>query len=1021
MTLPTGTLIFLFTDIEGSTRLWDECPQEMQIALTRHDLLVREAINSTGGTVFKAVGDAFCAVFLDAPAALAATLAAQRALKNEVWDTPRPIRVRMAVHSGTAELRDGDYYGGTLNRVARVLSIAHGGQTLVSAAAYELARDALPLGSILKDLGLYRLKDLSRPEQIFQMIHPDLTDAFRPLRSLDNAPNNLPQQFSSFVGREKEIAEVKRLISAGTRLLTLTGTGGCGKSRLVLQVAADLLDSYQNGAWLVELASLVDPSLVPQAVASVLSVREDEKSASVQEILVEYLKQKSLLLILDNCEHLLDACATLVNVLLRSCPGITVLLTSRTALGITGESIYRVPSLTTPDAKNLPSLESLNQYEAVRLFIERALLSQPGFAITNANAPALAAVCQRLDGIPLAIELAAARIRALSIEDINQRLDNCFRLLTSGSRTALPRQQTLRALIDWSYDLLSEQEKVLLTRLSVFAGGWTPDAVEAICADSNRSRSDGEPTSIEDWEVIDLLTSLVDKSLVTFYEYEGTTRYSLLETVRQYSREKLDASGKAHIINAAHCGYFRAFAQEAEIGLKGPDQVRDMGRLVAEDANMRTALSWGGSIQSEDAILLAAALRTYWLFRGWGQHRGGTALFAYSSEGMNWLSQALAWSANASDRTRARVLRAAGDLYGTNSETGARALLEEGLHLARRVGDVALTVSMLISLGTNLKSVDAYTSRTHLEEALRTAETANDYALASDALYELCTLSLMENDGETALFYADRGFEYGQVAGHLRGMAITRLGGTQAAAVLGDLEGAQRRGQQSLEIWEVIGEVLSISFALFLLANIAYRRGDWHDARRWKAREVTLWREIPGQSDRWGNAMFWLANYTRDCGEIEESASLFRELRAAAQSWGSANTVAWCDVGTGNAELLMGNYHSAQGLYASALTHFRRSGDTSAVAHILERVAFLKTAAGRYIDAVHLLGNASALRTLTNHPVSLDDRREYYDSLVTRLEEEIGGEMFRAEIVFGETLQPEEVQALVTSNEGIRK
>lgn len=481
MILPTGTVTFLFTDIEGSSKLWDAHPEQMQATVARHDQILREAIAGHNGITFKTVGDAFCVSFSVAADALDTALRAQRALFAEPWPEDVGIRVRMALHTGTADERDGDYFGPALNRVARLLAAGHGGQTLVSQTVRDLTLDTLPPDAALRDLGAKRLRDLQRPEQVFQLLHPDLPSEFAPLRTLDVLPNNLPRQVTSFVGREREIAEVRRLLGT-TRLLTLTGSGGAGKTRLSLQVAADLLDEYADGVWLTELASLSGPALVPQSVASALGVREEPGRALV-ETLTDWLKSRTLLLLLDNCEHLLTACAQLADTLLKACPNLHILASSREGLGIAGETTYRIPSLSLPDAKEAATPESLSQYESVRLFIERAVAASPSFQVTNQNAPAVAQLCVRLDGIPLAIELAAARIRALSVDQIAQRLNDRFRLLTGGSRTALPRQQTLRALIDWSYDLLSDEEKTLLRRLSVFAGGWTLEAAEAVCAD----------------------------------------------------------------------------------------------------------------------------------------------------------------------------------------------------------------------------------------------------------------------------------------------------------------------------------------------------------------------------------------------------------------------------------------------------------------------------------------------------------------------------------------------------------
>lgn len=493
---------FLFTDIEGSTKLWEERPDAMRAALARHDAILRKAIEAHHGRVVKQVGDSFHAVFTGAGDALNAVIEAQQNLMAEDWGAAGPIKVRMALHTGEAEERDGDFFGAALNRCSRMLNAGHGGQTLVSTTAHELLKDTVPPGVSLKDLGEHRLKDLIRQEHIYQVCHPEVPAEFPPLRSLASFAHNLPTQVTSFVGREKEIGEIKELLKSN-RLLTLAGAGGVGKTRLSLQVGADLLDDFPDGVWQVELAALSNPGLVPQSVASALGFREEPKR-TLTETLVDGLRSKKLLLILDNCEHLVEPCAQLADALLKACPGVRIMTTSREALRVAGEVQWRVPSLTAPDPTKLPRVEALTQFESVRLFVDRANAVTPGFAITNQNGPAVAQICWRLDGIPLAIELAAARVKMLSPGQIAERLNDRFNLLTGGSRAALPRQQTLQAAIEWSYDLLSEDEKKLFDRLSVFAGGFDLEAAEEVCS--------GE--GLDKKEVFDLLTHLVEKSLV---------------------------------------------------------------------------------------------------------------------------------------------------------------------------------------------------------------------------------------------------------------------------------------------------------------------------------------------------------------------------------------------------------------------------------------------------------------------------------------------------------------------------
>ena len=601
----TSMLTFLFTDIEGSTRLWDSQPDLMRTALARHDAIMRRAIGLGGGRVFKTVGDAFCAVFVNPSGAVDAALLAQLQLSTEPWATSDPIKVRMAVHTGEAECRDDDYFGPPLNRVARMLNLGHGGQTLLSQNTYALVQDETETTLTFKDLGEHRLKDLQRPEHIYQIVHPDLTESFKPLRSLDTLPNNLPQQVTSFVGRDRELREIKRIL-ANARLLTLTGAGGTGKTRLGLQAAVDLLDAGGDGSWLVELAAIFDPLLVPQTVANVLGIRE-EPGRALSDTLLDYLRTKRTLLMLDNCEHLLNAVAGLVDRIIRNCPHVQILATSREALSVSGERTYRVPSLTTPDPDRRYTRESLMEFESIKLFVDRAVMSQPTFELNNSTAGPIAQLCHRLDGIPMAIELAAARVRALPVERIAERLDDRFRLLTGGARTALPRQQTLRAMIDWSYDLLTTKEKTLLRRLSVFSGGWTLDSAERICS------SVGD--ALEDWEILDLLQSLVDKSLAVYDD--TTSRYRITETVRAYGREALDELHESYAIRSTHLDYFLQLGEKSEDQILGPKAMETLSILDDEQKNLRAAIEWGlDGGDSIQALRLANSLLQFFQMRG---------------------------------------------------------------------------------------------------------------------------------------------------------------------------------------------------------------------------------------------------------------------------------------------------------------------------------------------------------------------------------------------------------------------
>ena len=600
---PTGTVSFLFTDIVGSTRLWEKFPADMGAALARHDALIRSAVEAHAGMVFKTVGDSVCAAFRSPRESLEAAIDAQRALTAEDWKGIGSLTVRMGIHSGSAEFRDGDYFGGTLNRVSRVEGAAHGGQILLSRIAVELLEDERLDAISFKSLGNHRLRNLDRPEHLYQALAPGLADSFPPPRSMEALPNNLPVQTTSFVGREKELEDVKQTLK-NTRLLTLMGTGGTGKTRLALETGAQVIHDFRDGVWLVELALIAEGDRVVEAVAAAVGARE-EPDRQLHSTLVNFLRSKSVLLVLDNCEHVLSAASTLSAELLRFCPRLKILATSRHALGIGGEAIFRVPPLQVLDVhpddfRRKDFAECLSQYEAVKLFVARAVAVRSDFSITNANAPAVAEICSRLDGIPLAIELAAARVKLLNVEQIASRLDDRFRLLRGGRRDGLPHQQTLQTLIDWSHDLLSEEERIAFRRMGVFGGGRTLEALEKVCS------GDG----VEEFEMLDLLEQLVDKSLITVeLDLSENPRYTMIESVWHYSREKLEASGEAPAVRDRHLDYFLALAEEAAPHVEGPDQRSWLDRCESELFNFRFAAEWTiKSRKAEAGLRLIAAL-----------------------------------------------------------------------------------------------------------------------------------------------------------------------------------------------------------------------------------------------------------------------------------------------------------------------------------------------------------------------------------------------------------------------------
>lgn len=780
--LPSGTVTFLFSDIEGSTPLWEHEPGQMQIALEKHNAILHACITAFGGNVYKIIGDAFQAAFEFSSQAVRAAVEAQRGLAAAEWPTSMPLRVRMGLHAGYAIAEGADYQTThTLNRVARIMSAAHGGQILLSEAVMELIRDDLPEVVSLRDMGLHQLKGLTQLEHIFQVVVPELPAHFPPLNTLNVSANNLPSQLTSFIGREREVEEVKRLL-AGSRLLTLTGSGGCGKTRLSIQVAREVQSEYPNGVWLVELSSLADPALIPQSVADVLGLMKDGRRP-VMESLADFLRARTLLLVLDNCEHLLEGCAQLSETLLLACPTVRIMASSREDLGIAGESVYRVPSLEAPELGSLPALESLAQMGAVRLFVERAATARPGFSLNVQNAAAIAQICKRLDGIPLALELAAARLKVLSVEQIAARLDDRFRLLTGGSRTALPRQQTLRAMIDWSYSLLSEPERILFRRLAVFVSGWTLEAAEFICSGNG----------IESSDVLDLLTRLVDKSVVTVEELAGEARYRRLETIRQYSREKFLETDEVGTVRDRHLEYYLQFCETAEEHLQRRDNKTWTRRMEAEQDNLRSALDWGLVSNPDRTLRMVGSLRFFWSVGG------------HSVEGFQWTRRALerieelpppdgipgierqmvkakalaslAWLyVSQGDNEQARITaEKSAALYRTRADEGKRGLaftlivlaqanyflghlaeteaqLRESIALSRALGDTSteiFAISILVRVMAVLHGNYAE-AQTSAEEALRIARAAGFRYLASTLSYNLGLIASYRKDIEEA-------------------------------------------------------------------------------------------------------------------------------------------------------------------------------------------------------------------------------------------------------------------------------
>ena len=853
--LPSGTVTFLFTDIEGSTallqRLGDRRYAEV---LEEHRRLLRATFKERNGHEVDTQGDAFLVAFSRARDAVAAAVAAQRALTNHSLPDGASLRVRMGLHTGEPLSETEGYVGLDVHRAARICAAGHGGQILLSGTTRELVQSDLPEGTALRDLGPHHLKDLAQPQHLFQVVAPGLASDFPPLKTLDTLPNNLPRQLTSFVGRQREMGEIKHLLTT-TCLLTLTGAGGSGKTRLALQVAADILDQYPDGIWQVEFASIADPTLVPQMVASALGVPE-QPGRPLTQTLVDYLRPKSTLIVMDNCEHLLSACARFAAALLQACPSLRIMATSREGLGIGGELTYPVPSLSLPDPKHRVSLGKLLRYEAVRLFVERAAFSRPRFAVTNSNVSSVVQVCTQLDGIPLAIELAAARVKVLTVEQIAARLRDRFQLLTGGGRTAPSRHQTLRAAMDWSYDLLSEKERVLLRRLSVFAGGWTLEAAEAVCSGNG----------VEASTILDLLTSLVDKSLVNVEPQGGEARYGLLETVRQYGHERLQESGESGDALSRHRDFFLTLAEAAEPYVRA-SSVAWLTRMEGEHDNLRAALEWSLRNGDEEANLrLVGALAWFWIRR-----------FHYV-EGQKSLKEVLERS------TGAPTVHLAGALLGSAA-------------LAWSLGDYKYAAEPAEAARALYRQLEHEGGLAHSAYVSGIVHMARGHYEEAAALLEESLARCRRLDDKW-------------------GIASSLRHGGQVAARRGDYGRAEILLEESVRLYREAGNDLGVAWALRHLAMAAVNQGDFRRARELLTQSLALFQE---GDDKEGIAysLAGLGRVARHEAANDRAAGFYREglilSRAIRSQWATVE----CLFGLA-ALVSQGDPHRAARLFGAA-------------------------------------------------------------------------------------------------------
>jgi predicted ATPase/class 3 adenylate cyclase/Tfp pilus assembly protein PilF len=861
MLYPSGTVTFLFTDIEGSTKLAQENDVTYLASLGKHHKILYDVVDRNNGFVFKIVGDAFCCAFAESHDAMRAAVESQAKLCAEDWGDS-VIRVRMGIHSGNAEWNGKDYMGYmTLARTNRVMSSAYGNQILISNDVRNKLAEANLAEVSFRDLGERRLKDLIQPMRLFQIVSPDIPSEFPPLKTLDARPNNLPVQLTSFIGREKELSEIKKLLSS-TRLLTLLGSGGTGKTRLALQAGADMIDEFANGVWIAELAEISDPSKLAQTVLRALGT-EEKPAMSMYETLAEFLKDKQILLILDNCEHVIDECSHLAEVLQSKCQKLKILATSREALKCSGEQTYNIPSLAHPQRAEKMSPEKLSQYEAVRLFIERALLVNPGFRVTNENAPSLAEVCARLDGIPLAIELAAARMKALSVEKIHARLDDRFALLTAGRRTALPRQQTLKALIDWSYDLLPDEEKTLWKRLSVFSGGFSLEAAEEICSDDD----------LDKYIILDCVSNLAEKSILIYDD--STERYKMLETIHQYGTDLLKNKDEHDALHKKHLSYFMNVAVQQSKRSKGTDQSQAFALIESDHGNIQSALSY--ALASGDflgAAEMATSVSYFWIIRG------------YLFVGNSWFEEILKHEEHIPKKLLYVLLDKAGGLklhqsaydeceklykrsFSIKEELGEKLEMSKSLNnlgsIAARKGDyenagkmfeqylsIMRDLDMRANLPNalnNLSLLELYTgaydkARLSIEESLKLCEEFSDNNEKYFANRNAGKLAFELGDYDKSAEYHEKALAISREYSYKSGIAVTLAELSQVLIELGDHKRAKLQLEESLLIAKESDETICIAMSLVGLGELAEAELEDKSASEYFGEALKLYREV---------------------------------------------------------------------------------------------------------------------------------------------------------------------------------
>lgn len=864
--LPSGTVTFLFTDIEGSTRLLQELGDEYASLLADHNQLLREIFDRNNGNIRGTEGDSFFVAFSSAIDALHAVVQAQKALVAHSWTNGVNVRVRMGLHTGQPQVSELGYVGIDVHRAARIAAAAHGGQVLLSQTIHDLVHEELPVGVGLRDLGEHRLKDLRQPKHLYQLMIQGLPTDFPPIKSLDALLNNLPVQLTSFIGRQQELRELQEL-SKNTRLLTLTGPGGSGKTRLAVQAASEMIEEFRNGVFFVALAPITDAKFVASTISQPLGIKETA-GRSIADSLQDYLRNKSLLLVLDNFEQVIAA-APLIAQLLATCNELKILITSREALRISGEYEYPVPPLPLPNLTQLPSDDSLVRFAAVELFVQRAKAVKPDFLLTHETAAAVAEICHRLEGLPLAIELAAARIKLFSPRAMLDRLQNRLEFLSGGGRDLPARQQTLRNAIAWSYDLLSEPEQNLFRRMSVFRGGCMIDAVEALAEDP-----------LERISILSELGSLLDKSLLReIDDTRGEPRFFMLEMLREFGQEQLSASGEQESIQRWHATFYLLLAEQAQTKLESAEQLEWVNRMEQEHDNLRAALQWSMAANnaSEICLRLGSALALFWEVRG------------YFSEGREWLSAILATEASKGQTlARAQLLARAAELAYRQSDYPATiSFAEESLEICRTVGDQQGVASALIKLGNAATEAGDYkTASDYLQESLEIWRVLDDHHGMARSLISLGWTALRPGDYELAKARLEEALSISRELGDTRSIGFELSGLGEVALRQGDYARATQLLEESLALRMQLGNKWGVGVSLGTLGWVAIHEHDWEQARERLAESLKVRQEI---GDKGGSA--WclerLAEIAMAHGQSEKAVCLLGAAAALRISIGS--------------------------------------------------------------------------------------------------------------------------------------